>query len=219
MTLQPYLPGLILALAAWILTCAARPLSLRLAAPLGDRAPLAAELSPWAHSIGLPYLGLLLGWISSRDYGLTGHTPAEWIAGALAAVLLGLLLGWCSLRYSSARGWGDIRDEARWTLYRAATGPILGYLALAIAAGLLASLVEFALDRRWKGGGFSRSDWIPFLIRASGSAALFLLAHNFFLAMVYYLAAYVSIHPELYSHIVRIPARRPKPSANNQKEK
>jgi hypothetical protein len=201
MTLQPFLPGLILALIAWILTAAARPLSLRLAAPLADRAPLVAELSPWAHSIGLPYLSLLLGWISSRDCGLTGHTPAEWIVGALAAVALGLLLGWISLRYSTSLGWGDVRDEARWTLYRAAAWPLAGFLSLAVAAALAAACAEFALDRRWKGGSFSRPEWIPFLVRAGGSAALFLLAHNFFLAMVIYIVACIASQPGILQRI------------------
>jgi hypothetical protein len=215
MTLQPFLPGLILALAAWILTAAARPLAPRLAPLFADHAPLAAGLAPWARDLGLPYLGLLLGWISSRDFGLTGHTAEEWIAGALAAALLGLLLGRFSLRYSSSLGWGDLRDEARWTLYRAAVWPLAGYLPLAVVAALAAACAELALDRRWKGGGFPRTEWIPFIVRAAGSAALFLLAHNFFLAMVLFLVAFLFSQPEVCSRIFRI---SPQP-VKNQKDK
>jgi hypothetical protein len=197
----PFLPGLILALAVWIIPLPFRILPARSVAPISQRFPWMSDLAPWIHSLGLPYAGLLVGWISSRDYGLTGQTLAQWGIGAAVAILLGLLLGRVSARFTSTRGWGDVRDEARWALYRAASWPWLGYLSLAVGVGLLAALAEFAVGRRKDHGGFFRTAAIPFLVRSLGSSALFLLAHNFFLAMLYYWTAFVASRPEFHTWI------------------
>ena len=202
--MTPFLPGLILALAVWIIPLAFRILPARFVSPIVERFPWISALAPWIHSLGLPYAGLLVGWISSRDFGLTGQTLAQWGIGAAAAILLGLLLGRVSVRFSSARDWGDVRDEARWALYRAASWPWLGYLSFAVGVGLLAALAEFAAGRRKENGEFSPAVSIPFLVRTLGSSALFLLGHNFFLAMLYYLVAYSASLPELYKRIDRI---------------
>jgi hypothetical protein len=201
---SPFLPGLVLALTVCLLPLFIRFLPARVVTPLANRFPWISDLAPWIKSPGLPYGGLLLGWISSRDYGLTGQTGLEWALGAAAAILLGLILAWASVRFSNPRGLGDVRDEACWSLYRAAAWPLVNFLSLAVIAGLLASVIEFALGKRKEAGGFSRAEVISFLIRTLGSGALFLLAHNFFLAMLYYLVAYSASLPGLYKRIERI---------------
>ncbi|HEY5118307.1 MAG TPA: hypothetical protein VII90_02530 [Anaerolineales bacterium] len=201
---SPFLPGLVLTLTVWILPLVVRFLPTRAVLPLTNRFPWISDLAPWIYSLGPTYVGLLLGWISSRDYGLTGQTGLEWVLGVAAAILLGLILAWASVRFSNPRGWGDVRDEACWSLYRAAAWPLVNFLSYAVIAGLLASLIEFALGK-WKGAaGFSRTTVIPFLVRTLGSGALFLLAHNFFLAMFYYLIAYLASLPRVYKRIERI---------------
>jgi hypothetical protein len=204
---SPFLPGLVLALTVWILPLFVRFLPARLVSPFTDRFPWTSDLAPWINSLGLPYVGLLLGWISSRDYGLTGQTGLEWALGAPAAILLGLILAWASVRFSNPRGWGDVRDEACWSLYRAAAWPLVNFLSYAVIAGLLASLLAFALGKRKGTAGFSRATVIPFLVRTLGSGALFLLAHNFFLAMMYYLVAYGASKPEFPAWIGGVHAR------------
>ena len=207
MSINPYLPGLILALAVWILPLAIRLLPARIGSVFSERVPRFAEWAPWIHSIALPYLGLLLGWISSRDYGLTGHTAAEWIIGIAAAAGLGILLGKMSVRQSIGLGWGVLGDEARWTLYRAAVWPWVGYLSLAVAIGLLAGMAEFALGRRLGGEKLADEVGLLFLVHAGCSAALFLLAHNFLLAMLLYLTAVIAATPNLQSHVLELLAK------------
>jgi hypothetical protein len=210
MRISPFLPGLILALAVWILPLALRLLPEQILSPLVRRAPRLPEWVPWIHSIALPYLGLLCGWVSSRDSGLTGHTPLEWAAGVVGALALGALLGRISARYSSRRGWGDVRDETRWTLYRAAVWPLAGFLLAAVGAGLLASLAEYAWRRRPGGERPEGEAGLLFLLRAGSSAALFALAHNFLLAMLFYSAAYAASQPGFREWIKDLPNKLPK---------
>jgi hypothetical protein len=204
MGMSPFLPGLILALAVWIVPFLFRFLPAQSVQPIKERYPWIAPLTPWIYNLGLPYLGLLLGWISARDFGVIGHTFAEWGIGAAAAILLGWLLAWVSVRYSNSRGSGDVLDEARWSLYRAAAWPWLNFLSLAVVVGFLASLAEYAFNGSRVGKRLSGRDVIPFLVRAAGSGALFLLAHNFFLAMLYYLIAYSASRPGVYARLERI---------------
>jgi hypothetical protein len=201
MGMSPFLPGLILSLAVWIIPLLFQILPARSVSPVARRFPWISDWTPWIHSLGLPYAGLLLGWISARDYGLTGQTIGEWALGAAAAILLGLILAWISARFSNPRGGEDVRDEARWSLYRAAAWPWLNFLSYAVAVGLLASLTEYALNRRTEGKRFSLPAAIPFLVRTAGSGALFLLAHNFFLALLYYFIAYSASLPGFYKRI------------------
>jgi hypothetical protein len=196
MEISPFLPGLILALAVWILPLALHPVPERVLGALHARAPWLPAWAPWIRSAGFAYAGLLAGWISARDYGLAGHTPAEWLLGAAAAAGLGILLGRLSIRLSVWLGWGIVGDEARWTLYRAAAWPWVG-LPLAVAAALAAACAEFAWGRKLAGEPLRDEVGLLFLIHAAGSAALFLLAHNFFLAMLFYAAAAVAATPDL----------------------
>jgi hypothetical protein len=214
---SPFLPGLILALAVWIIPLLFRILPARFVSPIANRFPWTSDLAPWIHSLGLPYAGLLVGWISSRDYGLTGQTGLEWVLGAAAAILLGLLLAWVSLRFANPRGWGDVRDEARWSLYRAVIWPWVGYLSYAVIAALAASLVEYAFLKRKEAPVFSRANVIPYLIRTAGSGTLFLLAHNFFLAMTLYLTAFLASTPQFRDWIGGTAARVAKRFNRNQR--
>jgi hypothetical protein len=197
MDTSPFLPGLVLALTVWVVPCISRFLPERLLSPIAQRWPAALYLAAWIWSFGAAYAGLLIGWISARDFGLTGQTLPEWALGAAAAILLGLALAWVSVRYSDSRSWGDVRGEARWSLYRGAIWPLVNFLPIAVAAGLLASIAEFFLWSKKSDDGFAKAAAVPFAARTVGSAALFLLAHNFTLAMVYYLTAYVATMPEV----------------------
>ncbi len=199
--MNPFLPGLVLALAVWILPLAARLLPARVGSALSERVPRFPEWAPWIRSAALPYLGLLLGWISSRDFGLTGHNAAEWIIGTIAAAGLGILLGRVSGRLSIGLGWGVLGDEARWTLYRAAAWPWVGYLPLAVAIGLLAGAAEFAFGRKLGVEKLVDEVGLLFLVHAGCSAVLFLLAQNFFLAMLFYLSAVLASTPDLWLRI------------------
>jgi hypothetical protein len=204
MFLNPFLPGLILALAVWILPLAVRLIPARILSGASSRLPRLSGWAPWLRGAALPYLGLLLGWISSRDFGLTGHTPAEWLFGAAAAVILGIFLGRVSARYAIRLGWGVVCDEARWTLYRAAAWPWVTHLPLAVAAALAAAWAEFALGRKLGGAKVFDEVGMLFLMHAAGSAALFLLAHNFFLAMLLYLTAVMASTPDIRSCLSEI---------------
>jgi|GEM_PF-5816228 len=207
MATNPFLPGLILALAVWILPLAARLLPARIVSAVQSRIPPLSDWAPWIRNAGLPYLGLLLGWVSSRDFGLTGHTAPEWIIGIAAAVILGVLLGWVSVRLSIGIGWGVAGDEARWTLYRAAVWPWVTHLPVAVAAALLAAWAEFALGRKLCGEKVFDEVGLLFLAHAAGSAGLFLLAHNFFLAMLFYLTAVAASTPDIQLHFQNIYSR------------
>ncbi|MBN1439511.1 MAG: hypothetical protein JW929_08885 [Anaerolineales bacterium] len=207
MAVTPFVPGLILALAAWILPPALRLFPPRFFSAAAARAPWLPAWAPWICNIGPAYLGLLLGWISTRDYGITGHTPAEWILGAAAAILLGILLGRISNRLKYGLGWGVVGDEARWTLYRAAAWPLVAHLPLAVAAALTAAGAEFAFVRKLEGGPVFDSIGLLFLAHAGCSAVLFLLTHNFFLAMLFYLTAVVASQPDICSRVAGTAAR------------
>jgi hypothetical protein len=191
MRISPFLPGLLLALAVWVLPPALRLLPAKIRDAAERRIPAA-----WIRSLGLPYLGLLLGWIAARDYGLAGHTAAEWILGSAAAVGLGIGFGWIADRLSLAPGWGVVGDEARWTLYRAAVWPLAVHLPLAVLAALAAAGAEFAWERRRAREKVFDKVGLLFLTHAAGSALLFLLTHNFFLAMLYYLTAALVSAPD-----------------------
>jgi hypothetical protein len=197
---SPFLPGLLLALAAWILPLAVYLLPGRIVSAAADRAPWLKAWAPWAHGAGFPYFGLLLGWISARDYGLVGHTAAEWVLGGAAAVVLGVILGWMSIRFSMGFGWGVIRDETRWTLYRAAAWPWTGFLFLSVLAAFFAACLEFAWGGKFRGEKPTDEAGLLFLLHAAASALLFLLAHNLFLAMLMYLTAVVFSTPDIRLH-------------------
>lgn len=197
MEIHPFLPGLLLALAVWLLPLAVRLLPDRFLSSITERVPQSKTWAPWIRSAGLPYLGLLFGWISSRDFGLSGHTAAEWILGAAAAVVLGIILGWFSIRFSIGFGWGVVCDEARWTLFRAAAWPWTGFLAPAVGAAFLAACAEFAWGRRFRGEKLTDEIGFLFLLHAAASAVLFLLVHNFFLALLFYLTAMLFSTPDI----------------------
>jgi hypothetical protein len=202
--MSPFFPGLILALAVWILPLAVRLLPGRIRSRICSRIPPLPRWAPWIHSAALPYLGLLLGWISSRDYGLSSHSLAEWILGTSAAIILGIILGRMSIRLSVGLGLGVVCDEARWTLYRAAVWPWVTYLPLAVAAALVAAWSEFALGRKLGGEKLFDEVGFLFLVHAGCSAALFLLAHNFFLAMLLYLTAAMVSTPDIRPRFIQI---------------
>jgi hypothetical protein len=107
-----------------------------------------------------------------------------------------------SSRLSIRLGWGVIGDEARWTLYRAAVCPPATFFPLAVVAALAAATAEFAWGRRRKHEKVFDEVGLLFLTHAAGSAVLFLLAHNFFLAMLYYLTAVTVSSPDIRPRVI-----------------
>jgi hypothetical protein len=201
MPMSLFIPGLILAFAVWVLPLAVRPLPKRILDGISSRFPALSGWAPWIRSLALPYSGLLLGWISARDFGLTGHTAAEWLLGAAAAAGLGIILGRVSVRLSIGLGWGVACDESRWVLFRAAAWPLVQYLPLAVAAAFLAACAEFAIGRKLDGEKVFDEVGLLFLVHSGGSAVLFLLTHNVFLAMLFYLAAAIASSPDILSSL------------------
>lgn len=195
MRFLPFLPGLLFAVAAWIWPLFARILPLRLTDPLARRAPWLPPLAPWIRSAAIPYLAVILGWISARDIGLSGQTVLEWILGAVLALGLGGLQGWMAARLSPSSPQNLLVDEARWTLYRAASWPLAGFLWLAVVIGLVAGLGEWGLAWLVKRDQTSRIGFLALLFRTGCSALLFLVAHNFFLAVLMYATALAVQHP------------------------
>lgn len=195
MSFSPFIPGLLFAVATWLWPVFAHILPKRMISALAIRAPWLPPLAPWIRSAGLAYLAIILGWISARDFGLSGQTLLEWIMGAALALGLGALQGWASARFPLSSLENNLMDEARWTLYRAASWPLTGHLWLAVVIGLVAGLGEFGLARLLKRERISRIDLAAFLLCAGCSALLFLVAHNFFLAVVMYGVRLVVQHP------------------------
>jgi hypothetical protein len=213
---EPFLPGLIFAAAAWIVSLLYRLAPEKLIARALARAEFLRDWSPWIYSIGLPYLALLLGWISARDYGLTGQTLLEWLLGIVLAAVLGALLGRVSARLAETRGWSDVRAETRWTLYRAAAGPWTGNLPAAVGVGLAAAAGEYLWRKRPAGEPLFPMQGIVFLVRAGGSGLLFLLAHNFFAAMLFYFLAALTAREDVWARVAALVRKADRPSRGDE---
>jgi hypothetical protein len=210
MACSPFLPGLLLAVTVWIGPLLARLIPSKNRAALSGRIPALRAWIPWLHGVGLPYAGLLAGWIAARDFGLSGQTPPEWLIGIVLAAAFGALLGRVSERFGEPRGWSDVRAESRWTLYRAAAGPWTGIPAAAVGVGLAAAAAEYLWRERPAGEPLFPEQGVVFLVRAGGSALLFLLAHNFFAAMLFYLIAVWTARADVWARVtgmLKKPAR------------
>jgi hypothetical protein len=196
MTIAPFLPGLTFLFAAWIWPVIARLIPVAAAAPLARRAPWLASAAPWIRSALIPYLAIILGWISVRDFGLIGQTAVEWIAGAIFALGLGILLGrWLASRSMSPAAEGMVQDETRWILYRAALWPLAGSLWMAVLGGLVLMLGEFFLGHLLRRERPSPAVTAPYLMRAFCSSFLFFVAHNYFLSIFMYCILFLALHP------------------------
>jgi hypothetical protein len=187
MTISIALPGLLLALLA-----ATGPIWNRIPfLPANAQFLWFGRVFPWLRSAGFLYLAVLAGWISMRDAGIAGQSPSEWLIGGMVALLLGGAGGWLVRRYAlEARPSAWFQDELRWTLYRGVIWPLVIFLPVAVPLAFLVAFLE------WRGEAFLRKEawsWplaTPWLARAAGSSALFLVAHNLWLALAVYILAY-----------------------------
>jgi hypothetical protein len=190
-----FLPGLLFAFAAWIWPVFSLFFPARWTAALAARAPWLPPFAPWIRGAALPYLAVVGGWVSARDFGLSGQTPLEWILGALLSLVLGALLGAAAARLPQPAPEKQLTAEMRWILYRAACWPLVGYLIVAVAVGLLAVLGEFGVALLCKRERPTWHNAAPFLLRIGCSALLFLVAHNLFLSLAMYVVEIAVRHP------------------------
>ncbi len=105
------------------------------------------HLASWLGSVGLPYLALLSGAVSVRDYGLNLGEPSSWIPYTVVALLLGLLLALVSIRFPGGEERLTILEEPRWALYRALGWAWTGSLGLALAVAVAGAVLERLLER------------------------------------------------------------------------
>jgi hypothetical protein len=180
------LPGLLMA-------------ALAASGPLWRRIPFVSSIPalwldrilPWMRSAGLLYLAVVAGWISMRDAGLMGQSAEEWLAGGIVALILGMTGAWLSNRHAVEMPlaiW--LQDEARWTLYRAVVWPLVIFLPIAVPVAFFVSFLEWRLEEILCGKSGNWQAAIPWLVRALGSALLFLVSHNIYIALVMYLLAH-----------------------------
>ncbi|MEA1977017.1 MAG: hypothetical protein U9N80_03870 [Chloroflexota bacterium] len=153
----------------------------------GDwREPLEAA-APWVHSLLLPYLALLLGSIIGRDAGLYGHSPADWVSGAVACGL-GLVAAALFLRKRPVNLlWSHtlsetLREETRWALYRASAALWVPSFPASVAIGTALALAETGVRvlQEEKENRFTLANGAS-LLRALFSGLLFGLTRNFWL--------------------------------------
>jgi hypothetical protein len=150
---------------------------------IAARAPWWAAAGSWLRSAGAPYALLLLGALSARGYGLMGADGAQWTAGAVAAGTLGLAGGWLASRAGVSPGAEWFRAEARWSMYRAAAFWWSPLSAVAAGAGAVGAAVEFLADAIRARAFPDPAHLLALILRAAASAAVFLIAPNFYLAL------------------------------------
>jgi hypothetical protein len=152
-----------------------------------DPLPIDIEsLAHWIHGLGVPYLAIILGSVSSRKVGLLGLTAEAWFTGGLACALgLGMasfLMGRCIKPPDSVCKLDTILlEETRWAFYRGAAAlwlpptfsPLLGLGIAVLELGItqaIASNLLLPSPKQWK-----------ILMRAAFSTLLFLATGNFWL--------------------------------------
>ena len=176
----------------WTLLALLAPvLAPRLWARFSSSHPSAAAalppLAPWLHGVAIPYLALLAGSVSGRDFGLYALPEPSWSYG-LPAISLGLLAvalvrrRWRNPEADDLDPWTRWLDEPRWALYRATGGLLLDSLAYGTALGIAVAACEWCLAglAARRRPPLSTAGLDP-LIRALTSGALFLITGNFWL--------------------------------------
>ena len=140
----------------------------------------------WIHSLGLPYMAIILGSVSGRKMGLYGQAAGEWFIGLLAC---GFGLGAAILLLNRQDKRPDpevdlvsnIQEETRWAFYRAAATLWLpGMLSLLLGFGL--AVLELGTTHVQTSGrqAPSPSQW-KIVLRAALSTTLFLATGNFWI--------------------------------------
>lgn len=152
-------------------------------------APLPIDIKSWAvwiHSLGIPYLAIVLGSVSGRKIGLYGQVPGEWFTGLLACSL-GLGAGFFLLKRRNDRPDPEVDlvsnmlEETRWAFYRGAStlwlpgifSPLLGFGLAALELGITHVLTfgrQIPSPSQWK-----------IVLRTALSTILFLATGNFWL--------------------------------------
>jgi hypothetical protein len=140
----------------------------------------------WIHSLGLPYMAILLGSVSGRKMGLYGQAAGDWFVGLLACGL-GLVAALLLLNRQDNRPdpevdlVSNIQEETRWAFYRgAATLWLPGMLSPALGFGL--AVLELGTTHVQTSGRQppSPSQW-KIVLRVALSTTLFLATGNFWL--------------------------------------
>lgn len=144
------------------------------------------SLAPWIHGLGIPYLALILGSVSSRRVGLYGFPTTIWVSGGVACTL-GLGAAYFILERISVRPDPEqkirvlLLEETRWAFYRGAAFLWLPF-PFSILLGFGASLLEWGITHVVAHGRRrpSPAQW-KVLIRAGLSSLLFVATGNFWL--------------------------------------
>jgi hypothetical protein len=145
-------------------------------------------LAPWIHGLGLPYLAIILGSVSSRHVGLQGFPVESWATGGLACVA-GLAAGYLVIRQREIYVDPDagiatlLLEEGRWAFYRGAARLWLPF-PFSTLLGLGMSMIEmgithFVVSDQQKP---STAQW-KLLLRAALSTTLFATTQNFWLTL------------------------------------
>lgn len=174
------------------LWCGAGLLAGPVAAWAARRAPAlkrAAPLVPWIDGLLLPFVALMRGAVTPREFGLSGHAGREWLIGSLFAGAL-VVAGAAALRRRTY-GWEHLDpvdaalDEGRWGLYRAAGVAWTSGRLPGAAIGLALAWVEGFLRR---GGPVGPRAWAKAnplrLLRPAASFLLFVVTGNAWLTAI-----------------------------------
>jgi hypothetical protein len=145
-------------------------------------------LAPWIHSLGLPYLAIILGSVSGRQVGLQDLDLDRWIVGILAGALgwlavYGLLPRLDTQPDPEQSFSGIFLEESRWAFYRGAAVLWLPFPFSALA-GLGVALLELALTHLFRHGRkFPTSAQLKTLMRLGFSTLIFIATRNFYLTV------------------------------------
>ena len=143
-------------------------------------------VAPWIHGLGIPYLALIIGSVSSRQVGLHGFPDVSWFSGGLAcAVGIGvayLARGRMSVRPDPGRKLDAIfLEQSRWAFYRGAAA--LWFPApLSSLVGFGIAILELGITHLAAGNPGPPTPLLwKVLMRAAFATVLFAATGNFWL--------------------------------------
>lgn len=145
-------------------------------------------LAPWIHGLGLPYLAIILGSVSSRHVGIQGFPMEIWGTGGLACAA-GLAVAYVAIRQRETHLDPEVGldtlllEEGRWGFYRGAARLWLPFpFSTLLGLGMFVlemGITHIAVNGRQKP---STVQWKA-LLRAALSTILFVATHNLWLTM------------------------------------